>query len=167
MTHQIRRLLATSNTIKPINFASRVFRWRDVMKEKQVKVEEAQGRRTWILKTRCADTKWGNAEEEASQLGTCTPNPPRRSSPRRQGRRYHAGQAESRAGSRGKSRCRREPCDATSPALCRYANGLDSSDQAAFYGTNCNHYFIAGNCSYIGNAKCCLKITIIRNIESK
>ena len=36
-------------------------RWSDVirkdMKEKQAKIEEAQDRRTWRLKTRCADSK--------------------------------------------------------------------------------------------------------------
>ena len=36
-------------------------RWSDVirkdMKEKRVKIEEAQDRRTWRLKTRCADPK--------------------------------------------------------------------------------------------------------------
>ena len=42
-------------------------RWIDVrrkdMKEKQVKIEGAQNRRTWRLKTRCADPKnWGKAE---------------------------------------------------------------------------------------------------------
>ena len=43
-------------------------RWSDVirkhMNDKVVKIEEAQGRRTWTLKTRCADPKWGKAEEE-------------------------------------------------------------------------------------------------------
>ena len=36
-------------------------RWSGVirkdMKEKEVKIEEAQDRRTWRLKTRCADSK--------------------------------------------------------------------------------------------------------------
>ena len=33
-------------------------------KEKGEKIEDAQDRRTWILKTRCADRNWENVEEE-------------------------------------------------------------------------------------------------------
>ena len=36
------------------------------MKEKQVKTGEAQGRRTWRLKTRCADPKYGNGRRRTS-----------------------------------------------------------------------------------------------------
>ena len=42
---------------------------RKYIKEKQVKIEEAQDRRTWRLKTRCADRKIRQtAQEEEYQL---------------------------------------------------------------------------------------------------
>ena len=36
------------------------------MKEKQVKIEEAQDRRSWRLKTRCADPKLGKERRRKS-----------------------------------------------------------------------------------------------------
>ena len=47
-------------------------RWSDVIrkctKEEQVKIEDAQERRTWRLKTRCADRKVGNRPKHIISL---------------------------------------------------------------------------------------------------